>query len=72
MLTSSFYARRSQKRIKTDNLTVFLRFLGFVQIKALRKMLMKFTSGLNLTNNLQAAFLNESVFSRFSLYNLAW
>jgi len=39
--TYSFYARRSQKHKKIDNLTVFLTLLGSVSIKAVRRTLMK-------------------------------
>jgi hypothetical protein len=38
-------ACRSQKRKKTDGLTIFLALLGSVSIKAARKMLEKLTPG---------------------------
>ncbi len=44
MFTRSFYARRSRKSKKTDDLTVFLMFLGTAHAKAARKMLMKLTA----------------------------
>jgi len=43
--TSSFYAWRSQKHKKIDNLTVFLALLGSAHVKAASRMLMKLTPG---------------------------
>ena len=40
---SSFYARRSGKRKKQLELTVFFALLGSASVKAARKMLVKFT-----------------------------
>jgi len=41
--TSSFYARRSQKRKETVKLSVSFALLRSAHIKAARKMLMKWT-----------------------------
>ncbi len=43
----SFYACRSQKCKKTDNLTVFFTLLGSTRVKAVRRTLMKFSPCLN-------------------------
>ncbi len=42
----SFYARRSRKRKKTDDLTVFFMLLGSVSVKAVRRTLMKLSPAL--------------------------
>jgi len=45
MLTRSFYASKSQKHKKTVKSSLsFLRFLGFVCVKAAHKMLVKLTA----------------------------
>jgi len=43
IFTLSFYARRSQKHKKTDNLTVFFMLLGSTCVKAARRTLKKFS-----------------------------
>ena len=43
VITHSFYARRSQKRKKLLELTVFFALLGSTCVKAAHKMLMKMT-----------------------------
>jgi len=43
--TLSYYARRSRKSKKTDDLTVFFTLLGSVRIKAVRRTLMKLSPG---------------------------
>ncbi len=43
--SSSFYAHRSQKRKKTDNLNAFFVLLGSSNVKATVRMLMKLTRG---------------------------
>ena len=45
MFTHSFYARRSRKRKKQLELTVFFALLGSASEKAARKMLVKLTPG---------------------------
>ncbi len=47
----SFYACRSRKRKKTDELTVFFTLLGSASIKAVRRTLMKSTPGVTLKNS---------------------
>ncbi len=54
--TSSFFARRSQKRKKTVKLSVFIVHLGSACVQGVIKTLMKLTPGISLTNILQAAF----------------
>jgi hypothetical protein len=44
---------------KIDNLTVFFMLLGSVQIKAVRRILMKLTPGVNFNNILGAHFSYE-------------
>jgi len=46
----TYSARRSQKRKKTDGLTVFFGLLGSAHLKAAHKMLLESTPGVNLTN----------------------
>ena len=46
VLTHSFYTRRSQKRKKLLELTVFFVLLGSACVKAAHKMLVKLTAGL--------------------------
>ena len=43
MFTCSFYARRSQKRKKLLDMTVFFALLGSAHVNAASKMLMKLT-----------------------------
>ncbi len=45
IFTLSFYARRSQKHKKTDDLTVFFTLLGPASIKAIHRTLMKLSPG---------------------------
>ena len=45
MFTRSFYARRSRKRKKQLELTVFFALLGSASVKASSKMLVKLTRG---------------------------
>jgi len=45
IFTLSFYARRSRKRKKTYNKTVFFTLLGSARVKAVRRTLMKLTPG---------------------------
>ena len=49
VLTSYFYARRSQKRKKLLNLTVFFALLGSARVKAACRMMVKLTPGVNTT-----------------------
>jgi len=67
MFTRSFYTQRSQKRKKTDKLTVFFVFLGSVCVKAERKMLMNLTPGINFTTIIRATFFYKCVLCSFSL-----
>jgi len=53
---TQIYARRSRKRKKTDVLTVFFTLLGSARIKAVGRMLMKSTQGINFINILWTAF----------------
>jgi len=41
----SFYAHRSLKHQKTDNMTVFFVLLGCVSVKTAHRVLMKLTPG---------------------------
>jgi len=43
MFTRNFYARRSQKHKMANDLSVIFALLGSTSIKALHKMLMKWT-----------------------------
>jgi len=52
----SFYSHRSQKCRKTACLTVFFALLGSAHLKALCKILVKSTPGVNFINILRAAF----------------
>jgi len=45
IFTLSFYTRRSQKRKKTDDLTVFYTLLCSASVKAVRRTLMKLNPG---------------------------
>ncbi len=45
----SFCARRSRKRKKIDDLTVFFTLLGSVSVKVVRKTLMQFSPGDDFT-----------------------
>jgi len=50
--TYSFYARRSRKRKKIDDFTVFFTLLSSAHVKAALKTLMKLTPGVNFINML--------------------
>jgi len=52
----SFYAHRSRKCKKTDNLTVFFMLLGSTCIKTVCRTLMKLTPGVDFTNVLCTTF----------------
>jgi len=67
IFTLSFYARRSRKRKKTDDLTVFFMLLGTASVKAVHRTLMKSTPGVNFTNILRAAFSYKGVTHSFSI-----
>jgi len=54
-----FYARRSQKCKKIDNLTVIFTHSGSARAKAACKTLMKLSPGVNFTNVLWASFTEE-------------
>ncbi len=45
--TYSFYEPSSQKRKKIDNFTVSFMLLGSMQVKAVHRMWMKLTPGIN-------------------------
>jgi len=49
IFTLSFYARRSQKHKKTDNLSVFFTLLGSTHVKAVRRTFMKFSPDVTTT-----------------------
>jgi hypothetical protein len=63
IFTLSFYARRSQKRKKTDNLTLFFTFLGSTCMKAVRRALMKFSPSF-LTACCRTKFVKFSLISK--------
>ncbi len=52
----SFYPRRSQKHKKTHDSAVFFSLLGSTSTKAVRRMLMKLTPGVNFIDILGVAY----------------
>ncbi len=72
-ISPTFYAQLLSAQIpnsakKTDGLIVFFALLGSLYVKAVCKMLLKSTPGLNFTNILQAAFLYTKVCCAVFLY----
>ena len=72
VFTRSFYARRSPKRKKVFELTVFFALLGSARVKAARKMLAKLTPDVYLLKKNRAFFCLispkcwNSIFSRIN------
>jgi len=65
------FTRTDHKSAKNnDSLTVCFATLGSGRVKAVHKMLMKLTPGINLTNILRSAFSSKSVFKSFSLFTV--
>ena len=59
----SFYARRSQKRKKLLELTIFFALFGSASVKAVRKMLVKLTPDVCQNNLSLSLYLYDAFFA---------